>query len=830
MLPRLVYLDEEEVSLLREVGSLYMPRYQSILRRVRKSSYSSSPAAASRPASTLHSSSSSSANGARRPSTAKQQGQRSPTELSTSSHRSPARLATSQADAAGENQAVPERHRGSDETNLLPHSINDDRAVQSSAVVRPENKPETPPRPPPVQRVLIRDASTNTAIDFEKDLLRREQDVVRREHECLARETEVLTQESACFTREKALAAHVLQLQEKLSAAVARVASADAAVSESANQLRSYAASAAADEQQLQEQRQQLSELDSRLTELNESHRRELEQRQTVEANLVRTIDIAQDESRELRQLTQETEREARAKEAAVAHAEAKASELVRSLERTAAEHSAAVQRLTSDVQAYRDRLEQSEWRNAQLETQAKELKTNVQTVYNKCVERDDEIHRLKRALLAKSEDMDDLKTQHAKATARLETMAQQQGDLFRQRLETSVAQVEMEFRKEHYMARSKLQVVQKKHQDATLALARLKDAYELSLQREADAQHEVATLQALLADDKRKLFVEDAQRADAYRVSLEALSSELADVKSQLEAAQAKSVKFETVEAAADELRAANDRLRADGMRQSSEIEALKVLEGDLRAAVKVKDVMLEHAQAQLASLRSERDVAEQHLQDEIAELQGQVEDLELALDESLEKDAGREKKVERMRAQLDEKDRALVVKAQEVDDLAHELSKTHGALELIETEMERLRAALDDQNGLFQRRLERHVEQHHEELERVKVGAEDARERLRIQYEAERRELMQRYAAVASDLKDVAAQNAKLRVSVEAERKRNEQSDQEMRVLLAQVSGLREWADCQCVGADYMLSLPSDRPRAALEERESQAHQVPL
>ncbi|TYZ63996.1 hypothetical protein PybrP1_004231 [[Pythium] brassicae (nom. inval.)] len=636
---------------------------------------------------------------------------------------------------------------------------------------------------------MPRDATTNTEMDFEKELLRREQDTARREQECLAREKELLAQESACFAREKALVAQVIKLQEELSAAVARVANAETAAVESADQLRLHAASAAAAERRLQEQSKQLAGLESQIVELNESHRRELEQFKTVEGNLVRTIDIARDESRELRRLAQENESEARAKEAAVTRAEAKANELARSLERAAAEHSATAQRLASDVQAYTDRLEHSEKRSAQLEAQAKELQANVEAAYNKCAEKDDEIRRLKRALLTKSDDMEDMKAQHAKATGRLEQMAQQQGELFRQRLETSVAQLEMEFRREHYQSMSKLQLVQKKNQDAARESARLKDACRFSAQREADAQHELAKLRALLADDQRKVVADDAQRADAYRVSLDALTAEIAAVKSQLEAARAKSAMVVTLEATAEELRAANDRLRADVARRTDEVDALKVLESDLRAAVKVKDVIIEHGHAQLASLRAERDAVEQQLQDEIAELQCQVDDLELALDESIEKEAGREKKLERALAQLDEKDRALLVKAQEIDDLAHELDTKHGALELIETEMERLRAALDDQNGLFQRRLERHLEQHREELERAKAGAEEARELLRIQWEAERRELMQRYAAVAGDLKDVAAQNAKLRVSVEAERKRNEQSDQEMRVLLAQI-----------------------------------------
>lgn len=692
---------------------------------------------------------------------------------------------------------------------------------------------------PWLQRVLIKDASTNTEFDFEKELLRREHEVVHREQEVLAKEKELFTTESAFFAKEKEFAAQSIKLQDELSTATARAARAETAAMESANQLlhkeqdllRSHAASAAADELRLQEHIQHQALLETQLAELKEAHRRELEQLKTIEENLLRTIEIAQDENKELHRLMQEKESDIRIKEAALVRGEAKMSELTASLERAASEQRTTTQRLSSEAQSNKDRLDQAEKRNAQLENQVKELKANVETVYNKCIEKDDDIYRLKRALLSKSEDMEDMKVQHAKATERIEKMARQQSDLYRQRLETSIAQMEMEFRKEHYHSMNKLQVVQKKHQEASRDTVRLKDAYQLSLKREADAQQEISKLQALLADDKRRVFVEDAQRADNYRLSLESLKSEIVDLKAQLETAREKSGTLETIEAVAEELRLTNDQLRAETMRQASEIETLKVLEGDLRAAIKVKDVMIEHEQAQAASMRKDRDSVEQQLQDEIAELHNQVDDLEMALDENIQKEQSYEKELERTLAHLHEKERAVDVKAQEIDDLAHELGKKHGALELIETEMERLRASLDDQNGIFQRRLERHLEQHREELERVKAGAEDSRELLRIQWEAERREMIQRYASVSSDLKDVAAQNAKLRVSVEAERKRNAQCDQEMRVLLAQVGSegyhLRV---TEFRRAHLLCVMCADRSRAASEEGKSQAHQVSL
>ncbi|GAB9465102.1 hypothetical protein Gpo141_00002521 [Globisporangium polare] len=706
MLPRLTYLDEEEVLLLKEVGNLYMPKYQSILRRIKRET------------------------------------------VASSSDRIKQDIQPSQ-------------------SKLTPGKP---KAVSPPLVQIPESTPQDSR----IQRVLIKEASTNTEFDFEKEMLRREQAIIQKENDVLAREKALFSEENAGFAREKELSAQILKLQEELALAITRATKAEMM---------------AVDEQRLQEQTKQQHALENELTALKDAHRLELDHLKTVESNLMRTIDITQEESKDMARVLHEKENELRAREAALIRSEANASELTVSLDRALVEHNNIVQRLTSDAQSHKDRHEQAEKRNLQLEMQVKELKTNVEAVYNKCIEKDDEIHRLKRNLLSKAEDMEDLKAQHAKATDRVEKMAQQQNELYKQRLETSVAQIEMEFRKEHYHSMSKLQLLQKKHHEAARDMARLKDAYQMSLQREADTQSELSKLQAILAGDKRRLVMEDARRTDEFRVTIANLSNDVADLKVQLAAAKEKDATLETIEAASEELRVINDRLRAEMNRQASEIEALKKLEDDLRAALKVKDVMLDHQQGQLTQLRKEREDCEQQLQEESAELQAQVEDLELALDENIQKAMDSEAKQERTTAKLREKERALQVKAQEIDDLSHELDKKHGALELIETEMERMRDVLNDQNALFQKRLEKHLEAHREELERVQIGAEEAREVLRIQWEAERRDMMQRYASVSSDLRDVAAQNAKLRVDVETERKRIAQSDQEMRVLLAQI-----------------------------------------
>lgn len=811
MLPRLDFLDEEEVSFLKEVGNLYMPKYQSIIRRIKSDRPPSTPPSQPSQAISAAGSGTQQKHDTAEPPAipTNQQTKRTPRRSSVDPeervpHMPPIQVVIESKERRGfqvlstpnnqthHGKSVPATHSMDGSTVLAaPGSGSGDLEHQESALQHSgSTSTETK-----VQRILIKEASTNTEVDFEKDIVARELAILEKESEMLAKERALFVKESESFAKEKEQSAQIMKLQGDLSSAIARATTAESAVVEATNLLlqkekeRSLEASTTADEMRAQAQTEQQQKLEIEMAAMQESHRLEVEMWKTKESDLMRRLDATQVANKELAQQVLEKENQLRSNDTALVRSDAKVSELIATAERLATEHNSVVRRLTSDLQSYEDRFEQAEKRNTQLEQQVKEVKANLEAVYNKCIEKDEDIHRLKRTLLSKAEDMEDLKSQHSKATDRLDRMAQQQKELYDQRLETSLAQIEMEFRKEHYHSKNKLQLFQRKYQESSGETNKVREAYQLSLKREADARSEIARLQAILADDKQQVLMEDAKRADAYEVKLKDAFNEINDVKQQLEAAKERNEKLQAMETSVEELRVMNGRLRKEVKRQSGQIDTWNKLEDDLRAALKVKDVMLDDQQRQISQLQRERKELEQRWEAEIADFQCQIDDLEAALDENIQKVMDEEARREELTNALHEKERALSVKVQEIDELSNEVGKKHGALELIETEMERMRDVLNDQKDLFQKRLQKHLEQHREELERVKIATEESRELLRIQWEAERTEMMQRYESTANDLRDVAAQNAKLRVSVELERKKNAQSDQEMRVLLAQV-----------------------------------------
>lgn len=822
-----MYLDEEDVALLREVGTLFMPKYHALLRRVKQrdpgasrqrqdASDQEDPMPASSPLRhQLTRPSRNAAAGVRHRSVSVQF---SPSSLTSaprhpepeqddtppaSSHRVVTEvqedsahlvrvppLPTTAKPPVPPAAAVPEQEQrdirvgnGTSSTQPPPSLT----VSPDSSLAAPQTRPSSPPT---VRRVLIRDAATNTELGVEKALLAREQALVARENAVLEHERALLARETDVVASERAASAQVLALQDALSSALARAAAAEVAAADAAHrvaaleqeQRRTQAAASASSVAEHEQGVQETARLKAELQDLRETHRLELEQRATVEANLKRTIDIRQDELAALVRTLEDRERVLRDKDAALRQADAQTRELMAALERSERERHTAMQRMSADAQTARERYESAEKRTQQLEQLVRELQATHTTLLTKCSDKDDALQRLQRALVAKTDDMDALKAQHAKATEQLDAIAAQQRELYRQRLETAVAHVEMEFRREHYASMRKLEALQRKHHALAQSLVERERALEASRAREALAQDALKQLVAV-RDQHSDNFNHDAQRVTEL---LTCRTNELSDVQAQLALAKDASAQ---AQAAASELRIANERLKSELQQQIEALSARAKLEDDLRAALKVKDVMLEHEQAQTAQQRLERStMAEQHAT-EVAELQTHIDDLELALDEHIAREEARTAKLARARVKVEALEQALEAKTREADELSHELSKTHGALELIETEMERMRGSLSDQTRLFQTRLARHDEQHREALERALASAEDAREALRIQFEAKERELQQRLARAAQDVRDVAAQNAKLRVSVETERTRNAQSDREMRVLLAEV-----------------------------------------
>eukprot|EP00644_Phytophthora_capsici_P002851 jgi/Phyca11/530140/estExt2_fgenesh1_pm.C_PHYCAscaffold_550065 len=695
MLPRLKLLDEEEVEFLKEMGSLHMPKYRSLVRRIVENKGSG-----------------------RQP-------------------RSPQ-------DAKG-------RHHH--------------------------------------QRLILKDTSTNTSVDLEKDVLKREQSIARRETEFLEKEKLFLTKENEFFGRENDLKAQINELKEKLEAAEDRAAKAEATVLEMSSHLlqKEKNESAVPDEPAHSTQKSQAEQeavWNATIESLKASNQLEIEQLNAANAELEKKLAMLETENTTLTQKLHEAEEQVQVNSSALEKSENQVNIVAREMELAQKTHEAVVTQLSNEVKYHKDRAEQADKLNSQHEKQVTELKANIEAVYN----------RFEKSLAARQDEFEMLRIQHAKDSERQEKLLQQQQDLYERQLQASIIQVEMEFCKEYQQSAQKFQSFRRKTDERLKEIKRVREAYQVSLQREAATKAEVEKLQAILADDKKKLFVEDAKRSDTFKAHIREEKSKRKQLEQRLMAEQEKYAQMALLSADLDEKKLEIGKLHEEIQNLEEQRASWKKLEDDLRAALKVKDVMLADQQRQIKELTDERQNSEAHFNDELAEFQAQIEDLEAALDESLQKAAEEEVKSEKLSAKLAAVEKEVPKKDEEVTSLRSQLEQKVSALEFLDQEMQRMRTVLDNQDGLFQKRMQKHLEQQREEVERVRAAAEEERDHQLHRWEAERGKMIHKYELLASEMENVAAQNAKLREVLDQERCKTAQNDRDMRVLLAQIDRERQ------------------------------------
>lgn len=448
-----------------------------------------------------------------------------------------------------------------------------------------------------------------------------------------------------------------------------------------------------------------------------------MEKLNTDKADLLKRITSLETDAATNTQKLHEAEQLLQQKLIALEKSETKEDEAVGELELARKTHEAIVTQLSDEVKYHKDHSEQADKRNTQLERQVAELKANVETVYNKCIEKDDAIQQLKKNLSARQDEIETLRLQHVKDSERQDKLQQQQQDLYERQLQASIIQVEMEFRKEYQQSVQKFQLLQRKNQERLKDVKRVREAYQASLQREAAAKAEVDKLQAILADDKQKLFVEDAKRSDAFKAEIRAERAKRKDLERKLVEEQQKNAQVATLQAELDERHVENCKLREEVKVCGEQQESWKKLEDDLRAALKVKDVMLADQLRQIQELSSERQQTEAQFNNEMNEYQTQIEDLEAALDESLQKAAEEEVKAEALSTKLAALEKEAPKKDEELSSLRAELEQKVSALEFLDQEMQRMRTVLEKQDELFQKRMQKHLEQQREEVERVRL-----------------------------------------------------------------------------------------------------------
>ncbi|KAG3026051.1 hypothetical protein PC121_g4787 [Phytophthora cactorum] len=759
MLPKLALLDEEEVEFLKEMGSLHMPKYRSLMRRIVENKRSPrGPATSDDRGDLLHS---------QRPNNQSNRGRYdvSPPSVDTTN---------------------PHRETAQDEwRSLSKHS-------PPLPVITLESEE---PKEQPQQRLVLKDTSTNTSVDLEKDILKREQFIGQRETEFLEKEKVFLTRENEFFIKEKTLKSQIADLQERLETAETRAFKAEATLLEmSSRLLHKEKDQADKSTNTAQSQTEQQSEYDATLAALKASHHQEIELLRAEKDELENKFTALEANSTALTQRLREAEERLQQKMATLEKSENKTKEITGELELARITHEAIVTQLSDEVKYHKDRVEQADKRNNQLEKQVTELKANVETVYNKCIEKDEAIQQLKKNLIARQDEIDALRSQHEKDSERQDKLQQQQQDLYERQLQASITQVEMEFRKEFQQSAQRFQSLQRKNQERMKEIKRVREAYQVSLQREAAAKAQIEKLEAILADDKKKLFVEDAKRSDTFKAEIRQEKSKREELEQRLIEEQKKYAQVAVLTVERNEKTIENERLREEIRVLEEQRESWKKLEDDLRAALKVKDVMLADQLRQIRELTEQNQNAEAQFSDEMAEFQAQIEDLEAALDESLQKAAEDEVKHEKLSAKLEALEKEAPKKEDQLISLRTELEQKVSALEFLDQEMQRMRTVLEKQDGLFQKRMQKHLEQQRQEVERVRVGAEEEREHQLHGWEAERGEMMHKYEALAAEMDNVAAQNAKLRVAVDQERRKTAQNDRDMRILLAQIDRERQ------------------------------------
>ncbi|CEG40327.1 Protein phosphatase 1, regulatory subunit, and related proteins [Plasmopara halstedii] len=760
MLPRLRLLDEEEIDILKEMGSLHMPKYQSFMRRIVESNR--------------------------------------PHRISNRMLRN-TRQNRSDIDDNDQDEIVPaKRYTDRERSNAKPLSgdTKNSRLHQDSCTAQNEDKTL------PAQKLVVKDMSTNTSVDLEKDILEREHTIAQKETELLEIEKAFLTKENYFLVREDSLKAQICDLQDQVKAAEARAIKADATVLELSNHLlkrenEQTAAALASDDEKKSAQNcytEQQSKYEVSLAALKTTHQQEVDHLDAQNAELEKQVAEINIEFEAFKQRLLDAEERIKHKSDKVKASKSKVAELTGELELALKTHEAIAKPLSDENKYLKDRVEQADKRSGELEKQVTELKSNVETVYNKCIERDETIQHLKKSLLARQDDIDALKLQHEKDCMRHEKFQQQQQDVYERQLQTSIIQLEMEFRKEYHQCAQKLQTAQRKTQERSKDVKRLRDAYQHSLQREAAAKVEIEKLQAILADDQKRLLVEDAKRVDTYKAAIREERAKCKELEHCLMKEQENYAQMAAVSAERDEQRIENERLCNDISLLKEQLEKWNKVEDDLRAALKVKDVMLADQLRQIKELTQERRRIDAQVDEEMAEYQTQIEELEAALDESLRKAAEEEVKNETLDTKLIALEKDTLKKDDQLKSLRTELEQKVSALEFLDQEMQRMRKILENQDDRFQKRMQTHLEQHQETVERIRASAEEEREHQLQRWKAERREMMLKYETLSTEMENVAAVNAKLRVTLDEERRKTAQNDHDMRILLMQIDHERQ------------------------------------
>lgn len=745
MLPRLRLLDEEEVDVLRAMRTLHMPKYHLSMRRiVANKRLVRPPPPASRPESTAF---------------------------------------------HGHDSIERERERQVIDSPPKPLERDTNGKCLDQATTRAPEHAEARS----AQRLVVKDSSTNTSVDLEKETLLRDQALAQKAAQLVETETTLLATEQASTMRETTLRASIVELQEQLREAEARACRAEATVLDLSTRLVDTEQTQAAASTQTVWSEQQAEAPSSRSV-LEAAHQAEVAKLTATNGALETTMATMARDLETLTQQCRETEARLALETTRGDTSEAIAADLADALERARKTHDALAVQLSDDVKDSNDRAEHAETCRRHLETQVTELRANVEKVYNKCIEKDETIQQLHQSLVARQSDLDALRGQAAKDQARQDQMLAQQQDVYARQLDASIGQVEVEFRKEYARAVQTIQSLQRRGQARVERLQQMQDAYRQSLAREAAAKAEVAKLQARFADELQHVGGNEARQRETLQAALDAERAKCHDLEERWRDEQRTSAQVAVLRAERDAQRLETDRLCHELSLRDEEAAQWEKRRDELQAACKVKDVMLADHVRQIQELTHARQRMEAQVTDERLEYQAHVDDLEAALDESLEKAAHEQVKHETLATKVTALEQEIEAQAGHATVLRTEVAQKVAALEVLEHEVQRMRLVLETQADRFRTQLERATELHRQETERLCASAEEERGQELQRWEAQRQELVRRIEDVSTQRQHEAKARAAAHVAFESERRKTARHDREMRCLLAALDRERQ------------------------------------
>ncbi|ETW08354.1 hypothetical protein H310_00952 [Aphanomyces invadans] len=331
-----------------------------------------------------------------------------------------------------------------------------------------------------------------------------------------------------------------------------------------------------------------------------------------------------------------------------------------------------------------------------QLKADMQELKYTLEDAYAKYAAKEKEVSSLRHEAFLKGSELDKVVHRHQEELSRREKEWKVQEVLVQRQFRMSLHEVEMEFRLKQSESILKLKQLTQAYQGAVAEAKQSEAKNRAILQSEASLKGRVSELTSQLQGVDKKL----AQIEESCQHSIREHQATIEELEEALDAARTHTTALET------ELHQARDVAKA--------VEDLQRQLSEATATLQVKNIMLDDQAQQIMALRRDNDAHRRDHED----LQEQIRDLEQALDESLVRQHDMERDIHRVQANADKLD--------QWEALQDELDAKVHALEYIEKEMHSMRKTITKQDEIARERLEALQDEHEVAIKAAQATAQ--------------------------------------------------------------------------------------------------------